>query len=75
MVCLGSALLTKEVLGAALSQDCALSATDPSQEAISEPFVRQVQVPIFAVNFWPFRIAVIRIEFVAIRIRDETFAE
>ena len=49
-VCLRSALLTKEVLGAGLSQDCALSVTDPSQKAISEPFVRQVQVPIFAVN-------------------------
>ena len=48
-VCLRSALLTKEVLGAGLSQDCTLSVTDPSQRAISEPFVRQVQVPIFAV--------------------------
>ena len=44
-----SALLTKEVLGAGLSQDCALSVTDPSRKAISEPFVRQVQVPNFAV--------------------------
>ena len=49
-ICLRSALLTKEVLGAGLSQDCALSVTDPSQKAISEPFVRQVQVPIFAVK-------------------------
>ena len=40
----------KRSLGAGLSQDCALSVTDPSQKAISEPFVRQVQVPIFAVN-------------------------
>ena len=47
-VCLQSALLAKEVLGVGLSQDCALSATDPSQKAISGPFVRQVQVPIFA---------------------------
>ena len=53
-VCLRSALLTKEVLGAGLSQDCVLSVTDPSQKAISEPFVRQVQVPIFAVIAqWP----------------------
>ena len=29
--------------------DCALSVTDPSQKAISEPFVRQVHIPIFAV--------------------------
>ena len=50
-VCLRSALLTKEVLGAGLSQDCALSVTDPSQKAISELFVRQVQVPTFAVTF------------------------
>ena len=48
-VCLRSALLSKEVLGAGLSQGCALSVTDPSQKAVSEPFVRQVQVPIFAV--------------------------
>ena len=39
--------LTKGILGAGLSQDCALSVTDPSQKAISEPFVGQVQVPIF----------------------------
>ena len=52
-VCLRSALLTREVLGAGLSQDCAPSVTDPShQKAISEPFVRQVQVPILAVNSW-----------------------
>ena len=50
-LCLRSALLTKEVLGAGLSQDCALSVTDPSQKAILEPFVRQVQVPSFAVIF------------------------
>ena len=31
---------TKEVLRAGLSQDCALSVTDPSDKAISEPFVR-----------------------------------
>ena len=49
--CLRSALLTKEVLGPGLSQDDALSVTDPSQKAISEPFVRQVQLPIFAVKF------------------------
>ena len=49
-VCLRSALLTKEVLGAGLPQDCALSVTDPSEKAISETFVRQVQVPIFAVT-------------------------
>ena len=42
--------LITEVLGAGPSQDCALSVTDPSQKAISEPFVRQVQVPIFAVT-------------------------
>ena len=48
--CLRSTLLTKEVLKAGLSQDCVLSVTDPSQKPISEPFVRQVQVPIFAVK-------------------------
>ena len=36
-----------------LSQDCALSVTDPSQKVISEPFVRQVQVPMFAVTLAP----------------------
>ena len=52
-----SDLPTEEVLGAGLSEDCARSFTDPSQKAISEAFVKQVQAPIFAVTFtygWSF---------------------